>query len=151
MVELYEGCWGRRRDGQVVGPFSLGKAYSTFPFTDGISTWGKAGNYRLYTDMWDIIEVYPSDPCVETKDTQKPLDDLNNLREENQRLRGLLWYGWREMNAIRAARGAPDGVCEEYWRDVVEAMQQALGDDAKPWPSEAARTALSTNPEAPNQ
>ena len=69
--------------------------------------------------------------------------------DERTRLRGLLWFAWNEMNAIRARSGAPlahDGMttcAEEYWSDLVNAMAAELGeDDLKPWPSSAA-TAIS--------
>jgi len=74
---------------------------------------------------------------------------LDRAQQEIERLRGLLWYGWHEMNAIRARSGVPLGfdgrplgIVEDYWSDVVEAMQDALGEDAQPWPSPAARAAL---------
>ena len=64
-------------------------------------------------------------------------------------LRGLLWYAWYEMNAIRARSGVPldfDGrpqsIVESYWSDVVDAMAAVLGDDAKPWASDDAKNAL---------
>lgn len=75
--------------------------------------------------------------------------ELEKLQAENARLRGLLWFGWKEMNAIRAMSGVPldfngmqQGVCEDYWSKVVEAMRVSLGDDAQPWPSKSASTAL---------
>ena len=68
---------------------------------------------------------------------------------EAEKLRGLLWYGWKEMNAIRAMsgvpldfHGTPQGICADYWSQAVDAMEKALGDDAKPWPSVSARAAL---------
>lgn len=71
------------------------------------------------------------------------------LLERNRLLEGLLWYAWNEMNIIRARDGVPRdytgsqvSVSEKFWSDMVDAMADALGDDAKPWPSEAARAAL---------
>lgn len=75
------------------------------------------------------------------------IDDARDA--EIKRLRGLLWYAWSEMNAIRAESGVPrsydgtaKGISESYWSDVVDAMAEALGNEAQPWPSENARTAL---------
>lgn len=76
-------------------------------------------------------------------------DEIERLRAQVAKLRGLLWYGWHEMNAIRARSGVPldergskQSISEEYWDAVVEAMNEALGDDAKPWPSDDANAAL---------
>ena len=72
------------------------------------------------------------------------------LAAEVVELRGLLWYAWREFNAIRARSGAPlthDGmstVAEEWWDQMTDAFEEAIGEDAaKPWPSPEARQALS--------
>lgn len=83
-------------------------------------------------------------------------DLLTRLRRDDpeaaaeiERLRGLLWYGWNEMNLIRAESGVPrsyDGTTKaidpEYWSRVVDAMANALGDEAQPWASASARAAL---------
>jgi hypothetical protein len=81
------------------------------------------------------------------KEAIAALDDARDA--EIARLRGLLWYGWSEMNAIRAEVGVPrdyhgcrKGICEEYWSDVVDAMAEALGDEARPWPSDNALNVL---------
>ena len=57
------------------------------------------------------------------------------------------------MNAIRARSGVPldeygicQGILDSYWSAVVDAMCDALGDDAKPWPSEAAKRTLNGSP-----
>ena len=75
-------------------------------------------------------------------------------RTETEKLRGLLWYAWSEMNAIRAESGVPRGydghpkaINEDYWSGLVDAMQAALGKDAQPWPSEAAKQAFSFLPQ----
>lgn len=72
-------------------------------------------------------------------------------RDTLRQLRGLLWYGWHEMNAIRARSGVPldfdgrqQGIAEGYWSDVVDAMQSALGNDAQPWPSTDAKAIILT-------
>jgi len=67
------------------------------------------------------------------------------LREKDaqiERLKGLLWYSWREMNAIRARDGSPEHVCPDYWNRIVDAFETALGGDCTPWPSEAAKKAI---------
>jgi hypothetical protein len=67
-------------------------------------------------------------------------------QNERSRLRGLLWIAWHEMNAIRARSGVPlnfdgmpQGISEEYWSNIVDAMQMELGEDARPWPSDDAK------------
>ena len=65
---------------------------------------------------------------------------------ESDTLRALLWAAWTELNAIRARDGAPqhidwyrgqpiqsDGVDRAYFSALVDAMSDALGDDAAPW------------------
>jgi hypothetical protein len=61
-------------------------------------------------------------------------------------LRTLVWLGWHEMNAIRAATGSPRGYdgyatgpSEAWWSDMVEAMRETLGEDAKPWAADYMR------------
>lgn len=85
----------------------------------------------------------------ELYDSAKLIAEIARLRAQVAKLRGLLWYGWHEMNAIRARSGVPldergskQSISEEYWDAVVEAMNEALGDDAKPWPSDDANAAL---------
>lgn len=89
--------------------------------------------------------VEPCDICGAAEHNLR----ANKAEAENQKLRGLLWYAWSEMNAIRAETGVPcsydghrKGISEDYWSDLVDAMADALGDEAKPWPSDAARAAL---------
>ena len=69
---------------------------------------------------------------------------------ETEKLLGLLWHVWSEMNAIRTESGAPRGhnrhpkaINEDYWSSLVDAMQVTLGNDAKPWPPRAAKQAFS--------
>jgi hypothetical protein len=71
------------------------------------------------------------------------------LEAERDRLRKLVWLAWKEMNAIRAMSGVPldfhggkQGIDEGYWSSLVDEMDAALGDDAKPWPYFDARAAL---------
>lgn len=78
---------------------------------------------------------------------------IEQLEAERKRLRGLLWYGWSEMNAIRARSGVPldfDGttqcIAESYWGTLVEAMSSELGDETTPWPSDAAKSAVDFAP-----
>lgn len=54
----------------------------------------------------------------------------------------LLWAAWMELNAIRARDGVPynhlgykSDVAEEYFSNIVDALSDALGDDAQPWPN----------------
>jgi hypothetical protein len=61
---------------------------------------------------------------------------------EIERLRGLLWYSWYEMNAIRARDGSPEHICPDYWNGIVDAFEAELGGDCTPWPSAAAKKAL---------
>jgi hypothetical protein len=93
--------------------------------------------------------LYPPPPAIWKSLSTQAADALDARDAEIARLRGLLWYGWSEMNAIRAESGVPrsydgsrKGISENYWSDVVYAMADALGDEAQPWPSENARTAL---------
>lgn len=69
---------------------------------------------------------------------------------ETEKLLGLLWHVWSEMNAIRTESGAPRGhnrhpkaINEDYWSSLVDAMQVTFGNDAKPWPPGAAKQAFS--------
>lgn len=66
--------------------------------------------------------------------------------DERLALRELLRQAYRELNAIRAETGAPlgyDGMTRctyEHWHNLVEDCRSALGDDAKPWETAAAKT-----------
>ena len=78
---------------------------------------------------------------------------IAKLAAENERLRGLMWHAWHEFNAVRARSGAPlnlDGmttVDPRWWDELTEAFRSAVPEDErKPWPSEAARTALEQQP-----
>lgn len=51
-----------------------------------------------------------------------------------QKERALLWAAARELNAICARDGAPEGVSEDYFAALVEEIRQALGGEIKPWP-----------------
>ena len=69
--------------------------------------------------------------------------------EERIQYRALLWAAWRELNAIRARDGVPythEGwkceVSEEYFSALVDALDAALGEDAKPWPSKVMKPFL---------
>jgi hypothetical protein len=45
-----------------------------------------------------------------------------------------VWCAWNEMNAIRARDGSPDGVCEEYWSELVENLKNMLPEKYQnPW------------------
>ena len=68
------------------------------------------------------------------------------MTETEERLRALLWAAWTELNAIRARDGAPqhidwhrgqpmqsNGVDPEYFSALVDAIDEALGDDTNPW------------------
>lgn len=70
--------------------------------------------------------------------TKDILADAREDRADIKRLRGLLWYAWREFNAIRARDGAPEGVDHGYWDQITQRMREELGDDAQPWPSKDA-------------
>jgi hypothetical protein len=70
--------------------------------------------------------------------------ELAEKDAEIERLKGLLWYSWYEMNAIRARDGSPEHVCPDYWNRIVDAFETALGEDCTPWPSEAAKKAIAT-------
>lgn len=68
---------------------------------------------------------------------------------EVARLRGLLWFAWREFNAVSARSGAPlmhDGMLtctEEWWSKMTKWFADAIGEHAqKPWPSPEAVAAL---------
>lgn len=64
MVKLYEGCWGKRRNGKIIGPFtSSGNAIFSFSDENGL-TYQIDGQYYIdgKESPVDIIEVYPSDP-----------------------------------------------------------------------------------------
>jgi len=82
-------------------------------------------------------------------DARASADRIEELTAERKRLRGLLWYGWSEMNAIRARSGVPldfdgtqQGIAESYWDTLVEAMSTELGDETTPWPSGDAKAAI---------
>lgn len=68
--------------------------------------------------------------------------------KREKRLRGLFWFAWSVMNDIRAESGVPhsyDGTkkfSEDYWSNLVDAMAEELGDDARPWPSDDAVAVL---------
>ena len=51
---------------------------------------------------------------------------------EIERLRALLWACWFEMNAINARDGAPSGVSQQYWDNLINLAGEASS--TKPWP-----------------
>lgn len=64
-----------------------------------------------------------------------------------------MWMAWREMNAIHARDGVPYGthggwisqdVPQWYWSAIVDALAEALGDEAQPWASERMKPHLPT-------
>jgi hypothetical protein len=52
--------------------------------------------------------------------------------------RELMRQSWSQLNAIRAWRGAPPGVCEEWFSELVDGMAELLRDDCLPWMTKAA-------------
>lgn len=70
MVKLYEGCWGKRRDGVVVGPFKLyfGGVYDFFD-TDGKLYMSDGGSWVDDEYVLHIVKVYPSDPRIDKNDS----------------------------------------------------------------------------------
>lgn len=96
---------------------------------------------------------YPARAAILNRFNSAKLDLLSALipalpallseAEEAARLRGLLWFAWREFNAIRARDGAANGVSEEWWSEMTDMFNRAIGPDAaKPWPSAEAMTIL---------
>ena len=69
--------------------------------------------------------------------------------ERIARLEALLWAAWRELHTIQARDGVPythggfkAGVSEHYWAALTGMIGDALGEDAKPWPSDKIRPHL---------
>jgi hypothetical protein len=58
---------------------------------------------------------------------------------EGQLDAGREWMrrAWHEFNAIRARDGAPQGVSEEWWSEITDALGAMLGDDTVPWMTQA--------------
>ena len=52
---------------------------------------------------------------------------------EIERLRILTWELANEVKNINAQYGAPSGVAQEWWDEVLEKARVALGGDIKPW------------------
>lgn len=138
----------------------------------------EAMRYRIVSHMWGTLEGVTWDEAVsegydpENVETVRQMADAavaivlpaltaanaraDRLEAENARLRGLMWHAWHEMNAIRARSGVPldfdgkpQGIGAVYWSNVVDRMDEALSDDAKPWPSNDARAALAPKPTNP--
>ncbi len=61
------------------------------------------------------------------------------LIDKPEEANGLLWYAWHEFNTIRARDGAPIGISHEFWDEMTKKMNEFLGGDSKPWPSDAAK------------
>lgn len=68
-----------------------------------------------------------------------PHKEIVEISEE-EKMRGLLWYAYHELNAIRARDGAPEGVSHAYFDKLVETLKDTLGEsESMPWPSEPAK------------
>lgn len=90
------------------------------------------------SDLIDrLMKVEPDKPGDRTRWFRNP--DGPDAADEIERLRGLLWHAWYEFNAIRAKDGAPEGVSEDYWDKLTNALNETLGEDAKPWASASAK------------
>ena len=74
---------------------------------------------------------------------------------EVDKMRAFLWAAWKELNAIRARDGSPQhiqwgasgpmqtsGCDEKYFSVLVDALSAILGDDARPWPTDAMKPYL---------
>jgi hypothetical protein len=75
-----------------------------------------------------------------------PIEDLvaslNNADRRIKQLEVVAWAAWNELNAIRARDGVPythagwkSDVDEVYFSQIVDALSNALGEDAMPWPA----------------
>ena len=69
-------------------------------------------------------------------------DTIERLQKDNDAGRELMRQAWHEFNSIRARDGAPVGVSEEWWSQMTEELGKLLGDEAKPWMSDAAKALL---------
>lgn len=48
--------------------------------------------------------------------------------------RNAMWQAWNELNAINARDGAPSGVAQEYFDQVIADLEKCLGEKyTKPW------------------
>lgn len=56
------------------------------------------------------------------------------MENDKDILRALLWAAGRELNSINARDGAPEGVHQEWFDDLIDAIRHALGGDIAPWP-----------------
>lgn len=97
---------------------------------------------HIPTGLYPPTHWMPDTPPAPPGETDA---DVAWLLAERDALRALLWRAWREMNAIRAETGAPlgyDGMTRcayQHWHDLVEDCRAALGDDALPWETPAAK------------
>lgn len=71
------------------------------------------------------------------------------MGESQDNLLGLLWFAYREFNAIRARSGAPLDqygmtlVDEQWWSDMTDMFAAAIGpENTTPWPSKEAKAIL---------
>ncbi len=76
------------------------------------------------------------------KERDAALAEVERLTKGNDAGRELMRQAWHEFNAIRARDGAPVGVSEEWWSQMTEELGKLLGDEAKPWMSDAAQALL---------
>lgn len=63
---------------------------------------------------------------------------LAALVRERDAGREWMRRAWHELNAIRARDGAPSGISEDYWSELVDALGDMLGADDVPWMTNAA-------------
>lgn len=74
---------------------------------------------------------------------------MSERMDDNEKLRGLLWFAWYEFNAINARSGAPLDqygmtlVDHEYWQWMRDQFAQAIGEEGTtPWPTPEAKKIL---------
>lgn len=63
---------------------------------------------------------------------------LAAMQAERDAGREWVRRAWHELNAIRARDGAPEGVSEDWWSELTDALAEMLGDDTVPWMTHAA-------------
>lgn len=72
-VQLYIGCWGKRADGEFVGPFVATEKRalysSTHPFSVGTHSYTPSGGFSVSgkPHTWDIVEVHSERPELKPK------------------------------------------------------------------------------------
>jgi len=102
-----------------------------------------------YASLAGYVEKYKSDGTAVPADTHQAELQAALARAEAAEAnlnsgRELLREAWSQLNAIRAWRGAPPGVSEDWFSKFIDDLGGLLKDECLPWMTAAAKALVAT-------